>query len=101
MTGSPNPVATCGDVRRNPVDLLILLGVTGIEVSQSAASAFRIHPTLRYVVGVADCKDRCSLRANGEVANLEDAAFSFVGRAPARNDVAAAGSSGGVPMTEA
>ena len=47
MTGSPNPVATCGDVRRNPVDLLILLGVTGIEVSQSAASAFRIHPTLR------------------------------------------------------
>jgi len=56
MTGSPNPVATCGDVRRNPVDLLILLGVTGIEVSQSAASAFRIHPTLRYVVGVADRK---------------------------------------------
>jgi len=39
--------------------------------------AFRIHPTLRYVVGVADRKDRCSLRANGEVANLEGAALSL------------------------
>ena len=56
MTESPKLVATCRNVRPHPVDLLILLGVTGIEVSQSAASAFRIHPTLRYVVGVADRK---------------------------------------------
>ena len=56
MTEWPKLVATCRDVRPDPVDLLILLGVTGIEVSQSAASAFRIHPTLRYVVGVADRK---------------------------------------------
>ena len=77
MTESPKLVATCRNVRPHPVDLLILLGVTGIEVSQSAASAFRIHPTLRYVVGVADRKDRCSLRANGEVSNLEGAALSL------------------------
>jgi len=56
MTESPKLVATCRNVRPHPVDLLILLGVTGIEVSQSPASAFRIHPTLRYVVGVADRK---------------------------------------------
>jgi hypothetical protein len=74
MTESPNPVATCRDVRPDPVDLLILLGVTGIEVS-TAEPFFAQEPAVardRVIYRVAgypwdEWEDPCPLPARDSV----------------------------------
>ena len=61
-----------------------------VVLAGKSKSLVRMRPARWFVVGPADSEDGGVLRANGEITNLEHAAFPLIGGPPARDDITSA-----------